>query len=89
MAKTTALAETAGDTFGADKMNVAALGNVVAQLHMHVIARRRDDAAWPRLFGASSRQHYTEGQVAAIGKSCGWYLPAIFVSRNDDGSGSV
>lgn len=31
----------------ADKINVASLGNVVAQLHVHVVARRRDDAAWP------------------------------------------
>lgn len=30
-----------------DKLNVAALGNMVAQLHVHVIARRRDDPAWP------------------------------------------
>lgn len=32
----------------AHKMNIAALGNVVAQLHIHVIARFRDDAAWPK-----------------------------------------
>ena len=31
----------------ADKVNVAALGNQVPQLHIHVIARRTDDAAWP------------------------------------------
>ena len=31
-----------------DKINVAALGNVIAQLHVHVIARSRGDAAWPR-----------------------------------------
>ena len=31
-----------------DKLNVAALGNMVPQLHVHVIARRRDDAAWPK-----------------------------------------
>jgi len=31
-----------------DKLNVAALGNVVAQLHVHVIARFTRDAAWPR-----------------------------------------
>jgi diadenosine tetraphosphate (Ap4A) HIT family hydrolase len=31
-----------------DKINVAALGNVVSQLHVHVIARSRGDAAWPR-----------------------------------------
>ena len=29
------------------KLNVAALGNMVAQLHVHVIARQTDDAAWP------------------------------------------
>jgi diadenosine tetraphosphate (Ap4A) HIT family hydrolase len=31
-----------------DKLNIAALGNVVAQLHVHVIARYANDAAWPR-----------------------------------------
>ena len=31
-----------------DKLNIAALGNVVPQLHVHVIARFRSDAAWPR-----------------------------------------
>jgi diadenosine tetraphosphate (Ap4A) HIT family hydrolase len=33
---------------GAHKMNVAALGNVVSQLHVHVIARFESDPAWPR-----------------------------------------
>lgn len=32
---------------GGDKLNVATLGNVVEQLHVHHIVRRRDDAAWP------------------------------------------
>ena len=32
----------------ADKLNIAALGNVVPQLHVHIIARRTSDAAWPR-----------------------------------------
>ena len=30
-----------------DKLNIAALGNQVSQLHVHVIARRHSDAAWP------------------------------------------
>ena len=30
-----------------DKLNLGALGNVVAQLHVHVVGRRRDDPAWP------------------------------------------
>jgi diadenosine tetraphosphate (Ap4A) HIT family hydrolase len=31
-----------------EKLNIAALGNMVAQLHVHVIARRHSDAAWPK-----------------------------------------
>ena len=31
-----------------EKLNIAALGNVVPQLHVHLIARRSSDAAWPR-----------------------------------------
>lgn len=30
-----------------DKLNIAALGNVTAQLHVHVVGRRRDDPLWP------------------------------------------
>lgn len=30
-----------------DKLNIATLGNITAQLHVHVIGRRRDDGAWP------------------------------------------
>ena len=30
-----------------EKLNIAALGNVTPQLHVHIIGRRRDDAAWP------------------------------------------
>lgn len=30
-----------------DKLNIASLGNVVAQLHVHAVVRRREDAAWP------------------------------------------
>jgi diadenosine tetraphosphate (Ap4A) HIT family hydrolase len=37
-----------------DKLNVAALGNMVPQLHVHVIARRTSDVAWPRpVWGAA------------------------------------
>lgn len=37
-----------------DKLNIAALGNVVPQLHVHVIARRHSDTAWPKpVWGAA------------------------------------
>jgi diadenosine tetraphosphate (Ap4A) HIT family hydrolase len=43
-----------------DKLNIAALGNVVAQLHVHVIARFANDAAWPRpVWGCGERVCYT------------------------------
>lgn len=35
------------EALGGDKLNIAALGNVVAQLHVHVIVRHHDDDAWP------------------------------------------
>jgi diadenosine tetraphosphate (Ap4A) HIT family hydrolase len=38
-----------------EKLNIAALGNQVAQLHVHVIARRHSDAAWPKpVWGAAA-----------------------------------
>ncbi|OHV07643.1 HIT domain-containing protein [Kushneria phosphatilytica] len=35
------------DAFPADKVNIGALGNRVTQLHVHVLLRHRQDAAWP------------------------------------------
>src|SRR2546423_12156095 len=32
---------------GCDKINVAMIGNIVPQLHIHIVARRKSDAAWP------------------------------------------
>ena len=65
--ETTLLAEILKDTFAADKMNVATLGNVVSQLHMHVIVRRREDAAWPApVWGRHPAQPYSEQQVGQI-----------------------
>lgn len=47
--------------YRADKMNVAALGNVVPQLHVHIIARYQDDAAWPRpVWGAAVARPYAD-----------------------------
>lgn len=44
-----------------DKLNVAALGNVVAQLHVHVIARRIGDEAWPApVWGRGPAQPYED-----------------------------
>jgi diadenosine tetraphosphate (Ap4A) HIT family hydrolase len=65
--ETSTLAETLKGVFEADKLNVATLGNVVSQLHMHVIVRKRDDAAWPApVWGKHPAKPYSTEQVAAI-----------------------
>jgi len=65
--ESTELAEVLKDTFKADKMNVATLGNVVSQLHMHVIVRRKDDPAWPApVWGKHPARPYSDEQVAAL-----------------------
>lgn len=49
---------------GCDKLNVAALGNMVAQLHVHVIARRKDDAAWPKpVWGVAPAKPYAAAEL--------------------------
>ena len=65
--ETTRLAEILKDAFSADKMNVATLGNVVSQLHMHVIVRRKADAAWPSpVWGQRPAVAYTATEVDEI-----------------------
>ncbi|MGH1440247.1 MAG: HIT domain-containing protein [Cellvibrionaceae bacterium] len=56
-----ALASLMERLFGADKMNVAALGNMVPQLHIHHVARFKSDAAWPKpIWGAVDASEYSE-----------------------------
>jgi diadenosine tetraphosphate (Ap4A) HIT family hydrolase len=51
------------DELRPDKLNVAALGNVVPQLHLHVIARFRSDPAWPApVWGKTEARSYSEGE---------------------------
>ncbi len=52
--------------FEPDKLNVAALGNQVPQLHLHLIARFHQDAAWPQpIWGRGAPQPYNEAQAQA------------------------
>jgi diadenosine tetraphosphate (Ap4A) HIT family hydrolase len=54
-----------------EKLNIAALGNVVAQLHVHVVGRRHSDAAWPKpVWGAAPPSAYIpavrDGLIGAL-----------------------
>ena len=53
--------------FALDKINVGALGNVVSQLHWHVVGRRKDDDAWPKpVWGFSPTDEWTACEQAAL-----------------------
>ncbi len=59
----------------ADKMNVAALGNVVSQLHIHHVARYQADETWPApVWGKGQAIPYTDQELEAICEQ----LKAIF-----------
>jgi diadenosine tetraphosphate (Ap4A) HIT family hydrolase len=58
------LSEILQRVFKADKLNVAALGNMVPQLHLHHIVRYRDDAAWPApIWGVVAAAEYDENTL--------------------------
>ena len=55
------------DEFCVDKLNVAAIGNVVKQLHIHVIGRRDDDYCWPGVvWGRPEKTPYNKEAIDHI-----------------------
>jgi diadenosine tetraphosphate (Ap4A) HIT family hydrolase len=59
MTEVTRVARALHEITQCDKLNIAALGNVVPQLHVHVIARFRNDPAWPKpVWGAVPPRAY-------------------------------
>ena len=64
------------DTFSVDKVNVAAIGNIVSQLHIHVVGRYHGDVAWPgtvwacddkKPFSVQEIQHLQTSYAQAFG----------------------
>ena len=54
--------------FKIEKMNIAAIGNIVSQLHIHVIGRKSSDACWPDVVWGNSYKsiEYSQEQINAI-----------------------
>ena len=53
--------------FQPEKINVAALGNMVSQLHIHVIARFKEDEAWPNpVWGIGKGESYSRGEATSL-----------------------
>jgi diadenosine tetraphosphate (Ap4A) HIT family hydrolase len=58
------LAKILAEAFKADKMNIAAIGNIVQQLHVHHIVRYQNDMAWPApVWGKFAAVPYTQVQL--------------------------
>ncbi|MDD5227483.1 MAG: HIT domain-containing protein [Methylococcales bacterium] len=58
------LAKNLAEIFNADKLNVAAIGNLVPQLHLHHVVRYQTDKAWTApIWGKFAAVPYTEQQL--------------------------
>ena len=67
--------------FAVTKLNVAAIGNIVSQLHVHVIGRHAEDPWWPNVaWGQTSAGGYTAAEVSAIAQSVASELGAEYRS---------
>ena len=61
------VAETMTALFRPDKLNIATIGNMVPQLHMHHVARFSNDGAWPRpVWGAQPAASYNKDKLASL-----------------------
>jgi diadenosine tetraphosphate (Ap4A) HIT family hydrolase len=55
------------DIFHGDKMNIAALGNIVSQCHVHHVVRYKTDAAWPApIWGKYAATPYNQDEIESI-----------------------
>ncbi len=54
------ISKTMKQVYWPDKINIAALGNQVEQLHVHIIARFKTDDAWPEPVWGKGNKPYTE-----------------------------
>ncbi len=78
LAESSLLGEGMMDVFGGDKLNVAALGNMVPQLHLHHIVRYEGDPAWPGpVWGKLPARPYSDEALAEVVDRLGPVLKKI------------
>ena len=67
ISESSALSRIIDKQFNADKINIAALGNLVSQLHIHHIVRYTSDAAWPApVWGKLSSKPYSDEEANQV-----------------------
>jgi len=77
------------DFFEAESMNVAALGNVVAQLHVHHVVRHKNDITWPKpVWGAKPAKAYGKDELKKLAEELGRLFSDKLVQGSDDTTGN-
>lgn len=67
--------------FSVDKINTACIGNIVRQMHIHIVGRSEQDPAWPGVvWGQAHRQAYGDEQLAQIKRQLNQYMGAALVT---------
>lgn len=68
--------------FRPDKLNVAAIGNIVRQMHIHIVGRKADDICWPGVvWGVEQRLAYDEMTLDTLSQSLRDFLAAYTPPR--------
>lgn len=85
LAESCLLSETMHDAFSGYKLNIAAIGNKVSQLHMHHVVRTKNDACWPEpVWGKLAAIPYKEKELADILQMVRTLLADDLVFSGDD-----
>lgn len=81
--ETSLVATVLKDLTNCTKINTAAIGNIVRQLHIHVIARNENDANWPGpVWGFGERQAYEDSELTKIVRNIQESLAGLPQERN-------
>ena len=69
--------------FDISKLNIAAIGNIVSQLHVHIIGRDPSDYCWPNVvWGTQEKEPYTDEKIVGITKALSDQLGSRFSSHD-------
>ena len=67
--------------FSVDKLNIATIGNIVSQMHIHVVGRQQKDVCWPGVvWGSDKFKPYTDGGFESIREQLELDLKEAFIA---------
>jgi diadenosine tetraphosphate (Ap4A) HIT family hydrolase len=79
-----ALSDFIKQQFPSDKLNIASIGNIVSQLHIHIIGRHHDDPCWPGVvWGTLHRIPYIASHVQLINTALIEHLGNSFIAYSN------